>query len=313
MMNRLLLVLSLLVSIFKFSQAQISHGGRPLSFDNPSLSPIEYNVMKEIDLARLRREDRENEGRKDIPFRFGENIIVDFDIKSHGQWDILNDGSKVWRLGIQCNGAKTINLTFDEFRLPEGGKLFVYNEDHSEVIGAFTESNNQSDLLFATQLINRSAIIIEYNQAAHIKASPRIHLYRVTHGYRGSTNEIIRAFGSSGSCNLNVACPQSVGWEKEIRSVAMLVTGGSGFCSGALINNTNNDATPYFLSADHCFTTPGSVVFYFNWQSATCPNPPSSPAFNSISGAVTKARNATSDFWLMQLNSAPPQSYNPFY
>lgn len=312
-MNKISLVIGIFFSIFHYSYTQISHGGSPLSFDNPTLQSIEYNVMQDIDLERLRREDKENQGRKDMPFRFGENIMVDFDIKMHGKWDLLNDGSKIWRLGIRCNGAKTINLTFDEFRIPKGGKLFVYNEDHSEVIGAFNEANNQQDLIFATQLINGSDVIIEYNQSADINVSPRIHLNRVTHGYRGNVNEIIRAFGSAGSCNLNVVCPQSAGWENQIRSAAMLVTGGNGFCSGALINNTNNDATPYFLSADHCFTNPGSVVFYFNWQSATCPNPPSSPAFNSVSGAVTKARNSTSDFWLMQLNTAPPQSYNPYY
>ena len=53
------------------------------------------------------------------------------------------------------------------------------------------------------------------------------------------------------------------------KSVAMLVTGGSGFCSGALVNNTSNDGTPYFLTANHCVGS-GTVTgwaFRFNWRS----------------------------------------------
>jgi hypothetical protein len=37
------------------------------------------------------------------------------------------------------------------------------------------------------------------------------------------------------------------------------------------------------------------------------------PSYLSISGATDKAKNAASDFWLMQLSSTPPQNYNPYY
>ena len=41
-------------------------------------------------------------------------------------------------------------------------------------------------------------------------------------------------------------CPLGIGWDNEIRSVAMIVVGGSGICTGALVNNTCNDGTPFF-------------------------------------------------------------------
>ena len=54
----------------------------------------------------------------------------------------------------------------------------------------------------------------------------------------------------SGSCNNNVICPEGDPWRDQIRSVAMITVGGSGFCTGQLINNCANDGTPYFLTAE---------------------------------------------------------------
>jgi hypothetical protein len=70
----------------------------------------------------------------------------------------------------------------------------------------------------------------------------------------------------------------------------MLVTGGNGFCTGSLINNTNNDGTPLFLSANHCYSNPSTLVFWFNWQSETCNNPTTVPTHDAMSGAVDLAK-----------------------
>jgi lysyl endopeptidase len=295
--------------------AQISQGGTPLSFkpdDKISLSEIPFKVMSSVDVEALKKEDVYNDQIKDIPWRFGENIMVNLNPKNSGTWDVLKDGSKLWRLGITSKGALTINLTFDNYKLPKGATLFIYNTDKTEVIGAFTDFNNQEDRYFATTLIRGESVIIEYYEPAHAEFSGELNLWRVTHGYRG-VSDFEKSFGESGACNVNAVCSQGDPIRDQIRSVAMLVIGGSGFCTGALINNTNNDGTPYLLSANHCYTTPGTVVFWFNWQSATCSNPGTSPAHNSVSGATDKAKYATSDFWLMQLNTAPPAEYNIFY
>ena len=268
--------------------------------------------MPEIDLARLQAEDVVNDPRKDIPWRFGENQFVNFNTTNSGLWNTLENGDKLWRLKIKCPGALTINLTFDRYILPPGAKLFVYNTDQSQVIGAFTELNNQEDFEFATTLVRGEELMIEYFEPENVPFPGELSLYRITHGYRDAY-DFAKSLGSSGSCNNNVACPEAAGWENEIRSVCMLVSGGSGFCSGALVNNTNNNGTPYILTANHCYSSPGSWVFWFNWQSPTCTNPSSSPAYNSISGATLIARNADSDFCLVQMSSTPPTSYNVYY
>ena len=97
----------------------------------------------------------------------------------------------------------------------------------------------------------------------------------------------------------------------------MLVSGSSGFCSGALINNTQNDGKPYVLTANHCYSNPANWIFRFNWQSESCSNPGTSPSFQSLSGAVLRSRRTPSDFCLVEItgglvNGTVPLDYNPF-
>jgi len=297
-------------------QAQISQGGTPRSFDPANGTYFQTKVpefqMIYVNVPALRAEDVINDPLKDRPWRFGENLFVDIDVKADGIRTILPNGDKIYRVSVYSPDAISLNLTFDHYVLPQGADLFVYNEDRSEVLGAFTSSNNQADEVFATALVAGDKAIIEYFEPANVTTAGIVHIFRVTHGYRG-IKDFTKAFGNSGSCNVNVACPGGVGWENEINSVCMLVSGGAGFCTGSLINNTANDSTPYILTADHCYSDPTSWVFYFNWQSAACANPGVSPSYDQISGSVLRARNAASDFCLVEMNSIPPPSYGVYF
>ena len=294
--------------------SQVSQGGMPLSSLNTQLqkTALAYETMPKVDVERLQSEDIINDKNKDIPWRFGENIDVDYNLSNSGVWDVLPQGDRVWRLAIKSAGALTINLTFNTYHLPPGAKLFVYNADKSEVIGAFTDFNNQESGVFATTLVRGDQMVIEYDEPANPQFPGQLNLTRVTHGYR-SAFEYAKSFGTSGSCNNNVLCPEAAGWENQVRSVCMLVTGGSGFCTGAVINNTSQNGVPYVLTANHCYSDPTSWVFWFNWQSPTCANPASSPPYNALSGATLKARKTDSDFCLVQMSSTPPATYNVYY
>ena len=308
----LLMISFSFINLVGFSQ--ISQGGLPLSFQNPQritgIVPVE--IMPKVDVKQLLAEDSLNEIYKDVPWRFGENIPVSYDLNNSGIWDVFSKGDRIWRLGIKCPYAYTINLTFDNYHLPPGATLFVYNIDKTQVIGAFTDFNNREDSVFATTLVMGEEIVIEYYEPPSPAFPGELHLNRVTHGYRDAF-AYIKSFGQSGSCNNNVHCPEAAGWQNQVRSACMLVSGGNGFCSGALVNNTSQDGIPYILTANHCYSNPATWVFWFNWESPTCPNPPSSPPYNSISGATLKARYSDSDFCLVQMSSIPPASYTVYY
>ncbi len=316
-------ILNLLITVVLFAltgslYSQISVGGNPLSFNQETVKVLTAKVltatMPFVDEEALRQEDLITDKIKDMPWRFGQNINVSLNLSNSGLTDYLPDGSKLWRLRIYSQGARSINLTFDNYRLPDGAKLYIYNDDKSEVLGAFTSFNNQEDRFFATTLISGDAVTLEYFEPANVPFVGELNLSRVTHGYRG-IKDYLKDLGDAGSCQINAHCSQGTGWENQIRSVCMLVTGGSGFCTGALINNTANDGTPYVLTANHCSTSNdwASWVFWFNWEASGCTNPTSSPSYNSISGSNLKARNAGSNFCLVQMNTTPPSNYNVYY
>ena len=293
--------------------AQINVGGLPKSFSEKGInSNVSFKKMPFVDIQKLKTEDEIEDIKKDKPWRFGQNIDVDINIKESGKLNIFEDGSRIWRYGIVSEGALTINLKFGKYKLPDGALLYIYSDDKNNIIGAFNDFNNQDDGVFATTLINGDKIVIEYFEPANPKFSGELILNTVTHGYRG-VGDHIKSFGSSGSCNMNVICPDGIPWEDDIRSTVMLVSGSNGFCTGALVNNTSEDGTPYLLTADHCYSDPSSWVFWFNWQSETCDNPGSSPAHNDMSGATLKAKNADSDFCLVLLNNTPPDEYLVYY
>ncbi|MGF1587163.1 MAG: trypsin-like peptidase domain-containing protein [Bacteroidales bacterium] len=310
-----LLSLTLIFSYPLFGQ--ISVEGTPFGLIEDIRAKISDPVwleMEKVNVNALIEEDKTLDTLTAIPYRFGENLHVDLNPKNSGVWDILDDGSRIWRLGITSRGAVSINLAFNRYHLPEGARLFVYTPDGEHVIGAFSELNNQEDGYFATTLITGDQIIIEYYVPAKVDFPGELNLWRVTHGYRGPGVMLSgRAFGDSGECNQNVACPEGHCWDFHSRSVGMMVVNGNGFCTGFLVNTTSNMGIPYFLSADHCYRDPSTVVFWFNWQSPTCDNPTQVPPHDAISGAVTRARWTGSDFWLLQLNQSPPWEYNVYY
>jgi hypothetical protein len=296
--------------------AQISEGGTPYSYNNNISIEAEKVIMPPVDVAALLAEDAIEEA-KGIPFRFGFPFEVNYNLENSGTWINLPDGGKLWRLNIFSKGATTINLVYNDFWLPAGAKFFLYNSKRSELIGAFTERNNNEDGQFATGLIRGESIILEYYEPANVLSPGIINISSIIHGYKDIFKEYFHSddFGTSGSCNINVNCPPGNNWQNEIRAAAMILTAGNfRLCSGSLVNNVRQDLTPYFLTANHCLSqTPGTWIIMFNYQSPQCSPNQDGPLNYTVQGTQIKANNAASDFALLLLNTAPPDSYNVHY
>ena len=312
-MRKITVLLLFFVLASFVSQAQVSKPGVPPSFSwSDERQELGFEIMAPVNAVELLAEDMIFDTIKDIPWRFGHPINVDMDLKNAGSWYVSENGDRVWRLGIKSPGAFALTLIFDRYILPEGAELYIYNIDRSRVIGAFTDYNNQDDYYFATTLIEGDELVVEYFEPHWVDFPGELKIESVNHAYRDPLT-YVKAFGGSGSCNLNVACPESEGWEEQIRSVALMLTSGTAWCTGALVNNTANDGRPFMLTANHCYRNPGTLVFWFNWQSATCANPPSSPPYDAVGGLLDRARNSTSDFWLLEFSNPIPEHVNPFF
>lgn len=295
--------------------AQLSTGGIPASFAlRETYISIPSVTTPAIDAEQIKKEDLSTSV-KASGYRFGIDFYYSLSLTDNGVWTTLPNGDQICRLRLVCPGAVSVSFTFDQYHLPEGAKLFAYTPDKQQILGAFTSLNNQEDGYFAVSLLTGDEVIVEYNQPATCTEQPQLRLWRITHGYRGPGMQT-KGFGDAGYCQINVRCPEGKGWEDPINATCAIIDGGTELCTGTLINNVRQDGTPYLLTANHCYTyslSPGTWVFWFNWESPTCKNATKEPSKNTLSGAQMLAASSRTDFCLLRLNTAPPVSYNPIY
>jgi PKD repeat protein len=298
--------------IFTTIQAQLSKGGLPRSFQKlVSSDDIPFTQLPEVDVEKLKQEDKERRKLgKEFDRRFGFTFDVNYNLQNSGVWKSLPNGDRIWQLAIKSPGALSINLTFNQYFLPQGADLFIVGKKNK--IGGLTNSNNQADQKLGTGLIGGDELLLEYFEPAESKGLGKLEIGKATHGYKDPFS--IFGWGEAASCEMNVNCPAGAAWEKEKRAVGRIVDNGD-VCTGTLLNNMLQDGKPYFLTANHCFSASSSTwVFSFNWESPTCITPTIAiPEDETISGCVLRARNATSDFCLFELSAKPPSSFNAYY
>lgn len=151
-------------------EAQISQGGSPYSFSSAVTDSIASRTMPALDVDALLSEDAlDAQQATPAPLRFGYPFKVSLGLDSAGTWSRLPNGDRMWRLRIAAPGAYSINLLYDEFWLPVGGRFFIYNEDRSMLLGAFTSYNNKAHGKFATGPVRGGASMLEdYGQAGEV-------------------------------------------------------------------------------------------------------------------------------------------------
>jgi len=236
-----------------------------------------------------------------------------------------NNSNIVWQLTVQVAGAKAIVPYFDELVIKDGAKIRAYSPITNKSTQFFYQNENSISKSFALPLIEGEKIIIEAtfpNKEAYKKFKLSISEVGALHSLQG--------FGAAPACYVNVNCSEGNPWQDQVRSVAkyMTVEGTDiGYCTGSLINNTDQDCKNYFLSDQHCgigATTAefGQFVFYFNYESNSCADPANDSGLDqetvvgcskiASSGTSTSLPPDGSDFLLMELN-AIPTSYNVYY
>lgn len=296
--------------------AQVQHGGEPYQWlEKSAFSAIDFVSLPDVDIDALKAEDKVTEKHKDIPLRFAYDHEVSFDMNNSGSWLTTKTGDRIWRLGIESKGAYSLNVTFNNFELVEGSKLFIYNEDKTYKIGAFTHENNKSSGTLGTAPVSGDKIIVEYHEPAKTQLQSKLSIGHVAHDYKG-VFKLAKMFGASGSCNNNVKCPISAGWEAQVSSVSLItLSNGTRWCTGSMVANTSGDDTPYFLTADHCIDGQNVTnwVFYFNYESPACSPNTDGQLNQSVSGSTLRANLSNTDFALLELSAAPPESYGVYY
>ncbi|MGC9331733.1 MAG: hypothetical protein ACP5DZ_07655, partial [Bacteroidales bacterium] len=292
-MKARVIILSVIVSLFLSNVkalAQISYGGKPWSYSQKYLTTeIDHIQLRSPDVKKLLREAKAEDAHGQPP-KIGRFIDVDINMDNAGSWETLEDGRRLWRLQITSKNAQALSLIYEYFDLPKGSQLFIYSPDKIQTIGAFTDQNNKNGGSWSTEMIYGESLILEY-----ISPRPRqidgivrnkftndakINIKHVNYVFRYAPDPYreVKNFGSSGDCNVNVNCSEGDDWQDQKKGVARILFNDgsySYYCTGTLVNNTNEDGTPYFLSAYHCGGDINPVyydswIYYFNYESIGC-------------------------------------------
>ncbi len=128
-----------------------------------------------------------------------------------------------------------------------------------------------------------------------------------------SSHDRAIGFGTALPCHPNAACKTDslsrLISNSDVR-IRLVMEEGIGWCSGTLLNTTRNDKTPFLLTAYHCTYdfTPYYDMWRFDFQYASpdCANPPTEPAYFSLTGCQLKASGQASDFLLVLLDNDIP-------
>lgn len=316
-------------------QGQISEGGLPPSFQYPPQTlrseaktihiPVKFSVedLKTVDAWQV------SQG---APLRVATLIDTDVSLSRSGNSVTLPDGQTVRQLHIQAEGAIALMLYYKDFYIPEGGRLFIYNADRSQVLGAYTSQTHPDGGLFATEFVAGDDLILEYVPAPD-GTEPRIEIEQIGYGYNHlSVSSDLRADDSkkAGPCMVNINCVEGDDWQEQkkgICRIAAKVGKSTLLCSGSLVNNTAQDMKPYILSAFHCtrnFKTNTSAttsdyrqwVFHFHYERSRCDNTSPAYAHKTMVGCTEVAFTPTekgSDGLLLLLNQNIPSSYQVFF
>lgn len=291
--------------------SQFSNEGEPISwaleYDVEHYSDV-YEVPKP-NLEELYIEDLLKDEMESNPYRFAVDIDVDFSMTNSGAWVTLDNGDKIWSMTVFSEDAMGLGLSFDGFNVPEGAKLYIYNETHEKVIGPFTsEENNKLNILTILPISN-DKIIIEYYLPYGAENDGLVELKSVNYQYREFESDVLS------NCMVNARCISSDENESQLNSVLKIITDdGKEVGTGVFINSIGRKDDVYVITSSKMNQgSPLNWYFVFNNYSKSCFDTGISKDNTICIGAEIIEVSENSGLILLKLNEKPKHNWKIFY
>lgn len=256
-------------------------------------------------------------------FATADGVAVSIDSARAGEWRLLPDGSRLWRVRVRARGATDLRFGFARVVLPRDATFYVIGAA-GYYQGPYTIADARAGT-FDSPVVPGDEALIELRVPPASEASAGIALSRVGVGFRNLFKRALDTGpGTSGACNVNVVCPLGEPYPDQIRAVAYYEFVGDGdhvsyICSGTLVADVPHDLRNYFLTAAHCVSSASeaaSMVVYWNYQSTQCAvlSEPAGGYFNDDEhGAALRATRADADFTLVELAATPEAAWHVYY
>lgn len=245
------------------------------------------------------------------------------------------NGGYTWTMAVESRTASALRLHISRLNLPEGASLYIYNEE-GEAFGPYNGQGPNEDGDFWTNTVTGPLAFLQlhvsgYN-ASDILKDVDFDVTGIGHlGEKfllpflqkpGKIDENISRAESfcsfNASCVVDASCYGSstypyIATHKYAVGHMQFVSGAYIYiCTGGLLNNTRNDYTPYFLTANHCISKrneASSLEVYFQFWTSSCNGACYDPVGvcpRTIGSTIKKGSSKTGDFTLLQLSQNPP-------
>ena len=120
------LMVFVLLGSHRVVSCQIAYGGTPYGYALKSASAIPFLSMPYVDNEAMIARDAYSWD-KSGPFMFGEKTRVNLGLDNSGVWRTLENGDRIWNLGIRSSAAYSTNLIFSESMVPFCSTAIIHN------------------------------------------------------------------------------------------------------------------------------------------------------------------------------------------
>lgn len=291
--------------------AQTERSGSPVSWNMPQLimGLDQPEILPEVNETALFAEDVASIEDYSAPYRFAFAHEVQLNLQNAGRWTNLPNGDRVWVLAIDCPSALSLAITFQDVDIPRGGRLDIYTPDHSEHLGPIAQ-RGEAVGSFGTAHFRGHELIIEYFEPYAFRGEGEIQVSYVSEGYRSLDASSLSCYAS---LHEHAASRELQSLSESV--VMILVDHGQRIATGTLVNNTNNNAVPYILTAAEALVgPPEEMVFAFHYVDVSCMYPyVDGCAQWVVSGASLLHAGSNSQLSLLQLDHLPVSMVTPFF
>lgn len=289
-MKRILFLLLFPAFIFSLNSSQ------PLSFKEKLDLNVQYFEILEKPPSKI----VENKG---APLQVGIPLNLNLELEKLGNFDYTRDGGAIWRMGFNAPSFLWLSFEFESFKIPEGAKFFIFKDEN-----LFFEIPIRKENILVIPPFPSNKCIMEIDFEGE-NQNFQLKLSTIVLGFKDFLGKV-----GSGSCQVDINCPEGAQWQKEKKSVAIIYFSGY-VCTGALINNAKYDCKNYFLTAHHCIgneSLANKTIFYWDYEWSECGG--GDLIYEHYSkGANLRATNPRSDFSLLELIEKPPAEFKLYY
>lgn len=301
----------------------------------PHATPLRI-ALPEVSAAETRRLQQKNAAAPGKPRAKGDALAIGFArevpqgsrivVLASLDWQEVGDGARVARVEVHSPGAAALRLGLAMSQAdPDIDVRFAGDADGAKVHGPYAANAIGEAAArfgrFVTPVLEGSTAIVEIHAGpGAVTKEASLLLASVSHvvvspaSLRTLSAKDARDIGSSGSCNIDLACVQpSAALQGAASSVAKLVfdsrEGFTALCSGTLLNDTVSSSTPYLFTAAHCiegaFEASTIDAFWF-FKAQSCGSRATPPFVQQTGGAMLLARSEDWDWALLRFHRTPP-------